>query len=492
MNIPLIVLDHNEQWQPYYPSDCIITVGKYLQSSELGKVSHTIINLCHDLSYRSEGYYCSLLAAARGHRSLPDVETLNKLRNYGSIQFDAHLLKNLERWVQEQGETPKDNYTFKLFFGKTPHARLQPLFRRIYENYPAPILEVRCVKFKIWSIESVKIGELDTLSDAEQTLFADTLDHFSRKIWRKPRNPKSYRYELAILVDPEEKTPPSSRGALKQFIQQAKHLGIAAELITAEDIPRLMEYDALFIRMTTALNNVTYKTAQLAEQSGLAVIDDPTSIVRCTNKVYLDELLRKKGVPMPKSRLLFANNCPTYAELSAELGETLVLKVPDGAFSIGVSKVSDANAYSEKTTALFAETAVIIAQEYVKTDFDWRIGILNGEPLYACKYFMARGHWQIYNHEKDAKSKTGSFETLSVHAVPRIVLKTALKAANLIGKGLYGVDLKQTDEQHCLVIEVNDNPSIDQGVEDNILGDVLYRRIMDDFLRRLERKRYPL
>ena len=29
------------------------------------------------------------------------------------------------------------------------------------------------------------------------------------------------------------------------------------------------------------------------------------------------------------------------------------------------------------------------------TDFDWRIGVLEGKALYACRYFMARKHWQI-------------------------------------------------------------------------------------------------
>ena len=40
-----------------------------------------------------------------------------------------------------------------------------------------------------------------------------------------------------------------------------------------------------------------------------------------------------------------------------------------------------------------------------------------------------------------------------------------------------------------VVIEVNDNPSIDAGVEDAYLGEDLYRRIMGEFLRRMERKR---
>src|SRR3546814_2532197 len=71
---------------------------------------------------------------------------------------------------------------------------------------------------------------------------------------------------------------------------------------------------------------------------------------------------------------------------------------------------------------------------------------------------------------------------------PADVVKLALRATNAIGEGLYGVDIKATKDG-VLVIEVNDNPSIDAGVEDGYLGEDLYRRIMDEFLRRLERKR---
>ena len=40
-----------------------------------------------------------------------------------------------------------------------------------------------------------------------------------------------------------------------------------------------------------------------------------------------------------------------------------------------------------------------------------------------------------------------------------------------------------------MVIEVNDNPSIDAGVEDGVLKDGLYRRILEDMLRRLDQLR---
>ena len=107
------------------------------------------------------------------------------------------------------------------------------------------------------------------------------------------------------------------------------------------------------------------------------------------------------------------------------------------------------------------------------TEYDWRIGVLDHEALYACRYYMARGHWQIYNHGKKGSARAGDADAVPTRKVPENVLSVALKAADLIGSGFYGVDVKQIGNL-CQVIEVNDNPSIDAGVEDGVLGEELY------------------
>jgi glutathione synthase/RimK-type ligase-like ATP-grasp enzyme len=75
-----------------------------------------------------------------------------------------------------------------------------------------------------------------------------------------------------------------------------------------------------------------------------------------------------------------------------------------------------------------------------------------------------------------------------VELAPRRAVGVALKAANLIGDGLYGVDVKESNKKFY-VIEVNDNPNVDVGVEDAILRDELYNRIMEVFLDRIERSK---
>jgi predicted ATP-grasp superfamily ATP-dependent carboligase len=103
--------------------------------------------------------------------------------------------------------------------------------------------------------------------------------------------------------------------------------------------------------------------------------------------------------------------------------------------------------------------------------------------LFVCKYYMAPNHWQVHKYEP-GRHLEGGTEALSVGEAPQIVVKTALRAANLIGDGLYGVDLKQIGSQ-CYVIEINDNPNIDAGNEDGVLKDALYREVMGVFLRRI-------
>jgi glutathione synthase/RimK-type ligase-like ATP-grasp enzyme len=293
---------------------------------------------------------------------------------------------------------------------------------------------------------------------------------------------------MAILYDPEEQFPPSNRTALNLFLSEAKKMNINAELITEHESARLMEFDALFIRQTTAVNHVTYQLAQKAQQADMVVIDDPASIIRCTNKVYLKELLDREVIPAPKSKLLFKGKPRSYAEVTECLGNTMVIKIPDGSFSMGVSRISNESEYNQLLEKLFQRSSILLAQEFVPTEYDWRIGVLNGECIFACKYFMARGHWQIYQHKSTGNTRTGRVETMPIHQVPKQVVRLAARVSAAIGKGLYGVDIKCVDK-NPMVIEVNDNPSIDHGIEDTILGNELYRIILREFITLLNKKR---
>ena len=484
MSQTLVVVDDMQDWAPFYPSEQVMSFKDYLDGGHFHNSERTrIINLCKGYRYLADGYYCSLLAEARGHHVIPSVQVINDLgkRALYQLQF-GELAASLERSLADHEKT--EELKVRSYFGTTPEPAYRDLVRKLFELFPCPVLEIKLRFRQLWEVVSLKAVAPRELDDAAQTAFAEALDRYSRQVWRGGRKRKRYRYDLAILVNPEEKLPPSNAAALKQFIRAGRELGIDVELIKQRDYPRLTEFDALFIRETTAIDHHTYRFARKAAAEGLVVIDDPASILRCTNKVYLADLFRTRKVSAPRTHILHKDSTGLVEKLEADFGYPMVVKVPDGSFSRGVVKVHDGKELRASLKDLFKKSALLLAQEFFYTDFDWRIGIFNNRPLYACRYYMVKNHWQIYHHG-DVRTDSGRFDTLPTFEVPRDVLRTARAATQPIGNGLYGVDVKEKDGKGY-VIEVNDNPNIDRGVEDAYLGEELYRLIMGEFLRRIE------
>ena len=490
----VLLVEQAGDWKPGFPRLPVVTAREYLAGGEAlsPKRRLRVVNLCRGYRYLSIGYYCSLLAEARGHKAVPSVRTMQELSSrgiYGLITDE--LNQRVQRLLgKRRGAATPTAYALTIFFGQCASRELQPLAREIFETFRCPALRVELRQAApagggSWHIGAIKPLGLDALGADEEEDFLAALEWYLSQRWRQPRARLHHRYDLAILHDPDEELPPSNAGALRRFQQAAKGLDVNAELITRRDFARLAEYDALLIRETTRIGHHTFRFAKKAESEGMAVIDDPGSILRCTNKVFLAELLDTHRVPRPRSLILRRE---TLLDVEAAIGYPVVLKIPEGSFSRGVFKAADRVELKRIAQRLFRQSDLILAQEYLYTPFDWRIGIIGRRPLYACKYFMSRDHWQIVRHDEQGRRDEGGFETVAVEEAPADVVRVALRAANLIGDGLYGVDVKATDHG-ALVIEVNDNPNIDAGIEDKVLGAELYRTIVADLVARLERGR---
>lgn len=443
-----------------------------------------VYNLARSYRYQSLGYYVSLLAEARGHRPHPNVTTLQDLTGRAAVRL---VPQELEELIDRSFQTlVGDEFTLSVYFGRNLAVRYDRLARELYNQFQAPLLRFEFSRRKTWRLRNATaIGARDVPAEHWPFVVQSARRHFQRGTVAKPKR-NSARFDLAILHNPDEgDLAPSDPKALSRMIKAAAAVGLAAELVTRQDSGRLLEFDALFIRETTAVNHHTYRLSRLAESEGLVVIDDPLSILRCTNKVFLAELMERHKIPTPPTVVAHRRNA---SQIAAQLGLPCVLKRPDSAFSKGVVKVKDEDELCEQLKEFFADSELVVAQKYMRTDFDWRIGILDGRPLFACKYHMAPGHWQIIHHEGKPHGRFGKFDTLPVEMAPRKAVGLAQKAAGLIGHGFYGVDIKEADGKFY-VIEVNDNPNLDAGVEDQVLREELYRRLMETFLRRIERRK---
>ncbi len=490
----IVIVEKLKDWNSYYPVEQLMTPQDYLVNwdenlygSKGSKERIKIINLCRNYKYLSNGYYCSLLAEARGHSVIPSVKSINDLSreflyNVESEDLDFELQKAFKTHPTDEG------CTISIYFGKTEKEQLQEVARLIFDVFPAPILHVDFAWNKKWEVSAVRTESINSLSTLDEDMFAASLDDYSGKIWRKPRARKKFRYDMAILHDPNAEHSPSDKKALNNCIQAGKENDVLVDLIEKKDFERIAEYDALFIRETTSLNHHTYRFAKKAESEGLVVIDDSMSILRCTNKIYMHNLLHTNNIHSPKT-IVISSNADQLKFAVDEIGLPMIIKIPDGAFSKGVYKIQTMEELQSITEDLFKKTALLIAQEFFYTDFDWRIGVLNDRAIFACKYYMSKGHWQIYYHaKKNKKNQVGEAETFPISKVPKSVINTAIKLSHLVGNSLYGVDLKEKDGK-AYVIEINDNPNIDSGVEDAITGMDLYHNIINEFISRIEEKK---
>ncbi|MCW4009748.1 MAG: RimK family alpha-L-glutamate ligase [Candidatus Bathyarchaeota archaeon] len=285
--------------------------------------------------------------------------------------------------------------------------------------------------------------------------------------------------KIACFVEKYNFSDPTEQAALQNFKQAAEKLGQEFQFLFREDISDIPKFDAVFIRATTDPLNAAYVVSKTAWELGLKVIDDPESITICGNKIHQYALLEKYNVP--RIPTIFLNKDELHHKkikgIFEQLGKPVVLKAPYTSFSKYVEKTACESSFREVAKRFFKKSDVLAVQKFTPTAFDWRIGVLNNDILYACKYMIPKGKWK---HGAKLRGKAtftwGRTVALKRETVPSRLREVALKACSVVGKGLYGVDLKEVDGDF-VVVEINDNPSIYAGYEDQKDKDI-YARII--------------
>lgn len=480
----IVVVDNPRSW-PLSFSGCTVTSAQaYLSDRSFSALRRVrVFNLCRSYRYQSLGYYVSLLALARRHTPLPSISTLQDMRAVSLTRVIADELDDLIQRRLRRLRT--ERFVLSIYFGRNVAKTHEELSGRLFRLFQAPLLRATFGRIEHrWRLESIRPIAYSEVPDVHRDfVMLAAADFFKRQRLPMTRARKA-RYALAVLRDEHETEPPSNDKALQHLAAAGRRHGMSIDFITRQDYARLAEYDALFIRERTQVNHHTYRFARRAAAEGLVVIDDPDSIIKCTNKVYLAELLTRCRIPTPRTSIVSRMN---RAELLDNARFPCILKLPDSSFSQGVFKADDRPTLTTLLDRLLDASELLITQEFLPTAYDWRIGVLGRAPLFAAKYYMVKAHWQIAQTSA-TRTTYGAVEPVRIDDVPAPALKSALRAANAIGSGLYGVDVKLV-RNRGIVIEVNDNPNIDAGAEDGMLGRELYDRLARYFIERIDRKR---
>lgn len=480
----IIVVNNPEKWNLPVENITLVSAQDYLTKPEFSRIKNArVFNLCKDYSYQSKGYYVSLLAEARGHLAIPTVKNIVDLREPKLVKIVSEDFDDL---IQQSLKSIKSQeFTLSIYFGQNVAQKYKELSATFFRHFQIPFLRVKLNFTNKWNIRSIKaISESEIPDEHKESMYFFAEQYFAKKRYDTPKQ-NSAVYDLAILVQPNDPAPPSNSKAIKRFVELAEKMNFNVEVLQPKDLSRLSAFDALLIRQSTEVNNDAYAFARKAQQEGIALVDYPDAILKCCNKVFMAEALENANIPTPKTVIVHKNNKNEVLNIT---GLPCVLKSPDSTFSFGVKKADTEEEFMELVNSMLKKSDLIIAQEFTFSEYDWRVGILDDKPLFACRYYMAKGHWQIYNWDAEIKDdQDGNADCLPIEKVPKEILNVALKSAKLMGKGLYGIDVKEVNGKP-LVIEINDNPNIDFGVEDRFYGDLVYNSILTALINRIERR----
>jgi glutathione synthase/RimK-type ligase-like ATP-grasp enzyme len=285
---------------------------------------------------------------------------------------------------------------------------------------------------------------------------------------------------LGLFVDRQTLGNSEQLTAIIRLRDSAEEMGHTVYFIFPTEIAKIAKMDGLFIRSRTDPLNISFVAAKMAEIQGIPVIDDPWSIQVCSDKVNMYLHLMKEGVRIPETVFVRKGELTEKAagDLFRELGSPLILKEPSTSFSLRVEKVHTVPEFLKTARRFIKLSDWIVAQRFIESNFDWRVGVLEGEPLYACQYIIPEETFKIQ------ATVNGHIVYCAVRShhldqVPHHITDAAVAAARAIGRGFYGVDIKDRDGTP-FVIEVNDNPSLEAGEDEHSPG--LYRKIIGHLL----------
>lgn len=273
--------------------------------------------------------------------------------------------------------------------------------------------------------------------------------------------------QIGVFIERYTLTRSEEMGAVLRLGQAAQRMGHRLDVLFRADMYKIPSYDALFIRALTDPLNSSYVASRLADSQGLRVVDDPTSILVCCDKINMYRHLQAAGVPMPETFYLTEKDLTkaTGERLLDLLGTPIVLKAPNTSFSMYVDRVSSPEDFVRVGKRFLRRADRLVAQKFIPSEFDWRVGVLGGEVLFVCQYLIPKRRWKVLTYTEGGRVIWGRVKNFEIATMDPKLRETAIQAAKAIGNGLYGIDLKQSGDGY-VVIEVNDNPTICEGEED--------------------------
>ena len=274
----------------------------------------------------------SLVAEARGQRPVPDVKAIGDLKSDAYVRALEAAIQPLVQETLHHHES--ERFQLDVYLGK--HSSHQALAEQLFARVRVPLLRALFAHTEgSWRLDALQALGLADIALQDRAFVLEAVKSFmAESSAAKRHGARTGRPRLAILWDPNEPHKPSNEEALQRFVKAAPLVGLEAELIGPEALERLPEFDALFNR--AGPEGIIEEFVRRAESLGMPVVDDPESILKCGNKVFMQELLNRHRIATPRTLIVHRGNVD---EIVPTLGLPCVLKLPDSGFGLDVVKI---------------------------------------------------------------------------------------------------------------------------------------------------------
>ena len=218
---------------------------------------------------------------------------------------------------------------------------------------------------------------------------------------------------------------------------------------------RLEDFDAVIPRIGASITFYGAAVLRQFEMMGVYSLNESVAISRARDKLRSLQLLSRKGVGLPVTG--FAHSPDDIQDVIRIVGGApLVIKLLEGTQGIGVVLAETKKAAESVIEAFMGLTANIMVQEFIKEagGSDIRCFVVGGKVVAAMKRTAKEGEFRSNLH------RGGTAEVIKLTPEER---STAVRAANIVGLNVAGVDILRSNHGP-VVMEVNSSPGL-EGIE---------------------------
>ncbi len=213
--------------------------------------------------------------------------------------------------------------------------------------------------------------------------------------------------------------------------------------------------DAVIPRIGASVTFFGTAVVRQFEMMKIFTATESQALVRSRDKLRSLQILARAGLDLPKT--VFSNYSKNVSNIVDKVGGApLVIKLLEGTQGLGVVLADNRNSAESILEAFNGLQARVIVQEFIKEakGADLRAFIIDGVVVGAMKRQGKEGEFRSNLH------RGGSADIIKLTDEEE---NAALKAAKVMGLGIAGVDMLQS-ERGPLILEVNSSPGL-EGIE---------------------------